>query len=191
MKILKVLLVLIVGLAASYLVTCFFGPTEMNVVVTRPCKGDANQYRLGVANFEHWANWSPWRSDVTAEFKYSGKANAVGHKMEWEGEEMGSGSQVITHYDCDALSTSLDFGMGMVQSSDWRFKQVSDGEVELVWTYNGGEVPFWNRGLFWLLDAQKMIESDYNKGLSDLETWVNKSNLTDVDPCAIASDLGL
>lgn len=191
MKILKILLVLIVGLAASYLVTCFFGPTEMNVSISRLCKGDANQYRLGVANFEHWSNWSPWNTDETAVFKYSGKANTVGHKMEWDGEEMGAGSQIITLYGCESMRTSLDFGMGMVQSSDWAFRQIDDGEVELVWTYNGGEVPFWNRGLFWFVDARKMIESDYNKGLTDLEKWLSETTLMDADPCSIASELGL
>jgi len=54
----------------------------------------------------------------------------------------------------------------------------------VVWTFDGGEIAFWNRGLMAILDPVEMITLDYEKGLAALEKAASLPAGRDSDPCA-------
>lgn len=191
MKILRFVGAFLIGLGAIYAAICFIAPSDMNVSASQKLKGTAQTFRMGVTDFNHWQAWSPWRHDTTATYTYKGKPHSSGHAMVWEGEDLGAGSQVIQQFGCDSVVMLLDFGMEMSHTSCWYFTEVDEFYTDVMWTYNGGQLPFWNRGFFWLLGAKELIESDYQEGFKDLEQWVASSPKLDVDPCEIAHQLGL
>ena len=183
MKIVKVLVVGVVLLSGIYLALCFTGPQEMKVTVQREMALPAHEVRAWVTDFRAWEVWSPWRADTTMSIAYTGPAHALGHQMAWTGEEMGSGSQTITTHACDSVEMMLDFGMGEPTPSWWHFRSPTPMSCQVIWTFEGGEIAFWNRGLMAILDPIQMITRDYEKGLMALEKAAEQPAPSGFDPC--------
>ena len=184
MKVVKILVAVGVLLLGVYVALCFAGPREMKVSVQRDMPLPAQQVRAWVTDFRGWEVWSPWRADSTMSITYTGAAHQVGHRMAWTGEQMGAGSQTLTTQACDSVEMVLDFGMGEPTPSWWYFKAVSATSCQVVWTFDGGEIAFWNRGLMAMLDPVQMITQDYEKGLTALEAAAVKPSSAVMDPCA-------
>ena len=187
MKIWKVLLGAVVVLAGVYLVLCFAGPREMRVSVERVIPAPALRVRAAVTDFAAWADWSPWQTDTTMVMTLTGEPHQPGHRMEWTGEQMGAGSQTIAYNACDSVEMTLDFGMGVPTPSRWYFAETGTEETRVTWTFDGGSIGFWSRGLMAVLDPVGMISKDYVLGLEALERVALSpagAEAASGDPCA-------
>jgi hypothetical protein len=184
MKVVKILVAAAVLLLGIYIALCFSGPREMRVSVEKELNLPVHQVRAWVTDFRGWEVWSPWRADSTMTIAYSGDSHRVGHQMAWTGEEMGAGSQTIAMNACDSVEMTLDFGMGAPTPSRWYFQALSPTSCKVIWTFDGGEIAFWNRGLMAILDPVKMISQDYEKGLVSLEKAAEQPVGEGFDPCA-------
>lgn len=190
MKVWKVLLGATTVLAVVYLVLCFAGPKEMKVSVERVIPAPALRIRAAVTDFAAWEDWSPWQADSTMVMTLTGAAHQPGHRMAWTGEQMGAGSQTIAYNACDSVEMTLDFGMGEPTPSRWFFTEAGAEGTRVTWTFDGGNIGFWSRGLMAVLDPVGMISKDYVNGLEALERVVvaplgaGQSIGAGTDPCA-------
>lgn len=171
MRFLKILLYLILAILAAYVVFCFIGPKDFNVTRTVRVGAAPEAIFEEISNFQNWASWSPWaKRDPEMINQFAGDAGTVGHSQTWESKKEGSGSQTIVELrENEFMRTELRFkGWDGSNFSNFILEQVGD-TTALTWTMEGGDLPFFFRGLMYLMGGKKAIENDYDQGLADLK----------------------
>lgn len=135
-------------------------------------------------DFQQFNQWSPWAAiDSNTQYTYSGPSGDVGSKYEWRGNNsVGAGSQEITALTPDQeIKMHLIFeGQGDAQVA-FRLND-EQGQTNVTWTFDSehGMNPL-NRWFGLMLDG--MIGGDYEKGLSQLKTYVEGlPDKVDVEP---------
>jgi uncharacterized protein YndB with AHSA1/START domain len=118
-------------------------------------------------------DWSPWaKLDPQCKIVFTGPASGVGSAFAWEGNnKVGAGSMTcLTSRPAELLEFRLEFLRPMKATNTARFAlQPDGGGTTVVWSMDGknnlvGKV----FGL--LVDCDKMIGKDFEKGLASLKT---------------------
>lgn len=170
MKILKNLLIAFAVIVVIAGVVIYFLPNNYSIshsiVIDRPAPLVYEQ----VADFSKWSAWSPWKEkEPTAKITVEGKAGETGHKMSWEGEQVGRGSMTLVATDeNEALVCSDTFvkPMNAVSKDYWRFEGQGD-KTTVTWTTGGGlKYPF---GRLFGLAVDKVIGETEKHGLDNLK----------------------
>src|SRR4051812_38416798 len=100
MKFLKILLVIIVAIAAIIFVGGMFLSGKYSVNRTIMIKAPQATIYNNVADFHNFLKWNPWyKMDSTAKVKISGPIAQHGHLYEWTGKESGQGQMLINKVD--------------------------------------------------------------------------------------------
>lgn len=171
MKILKVTLIGIAALIATYMLFCFIGIDRFNTSRSILIKAKPDQIFTEINDFKKWPAWSPWAMrDKNMINEYTGNSGETGHKNAWKSKTEGSGSQEIVEIrNNEYIKSKLVF-------TDWDGETFTElilkpeGEqTRITWTMNGSEFPFIARGFMYLMGGNKMIEEDYDLGLSNLK----------------------
>lgn len=124
-----------------------------------------------------WQAWSPWaKKDPNAKETFEGPATGVGSSMAWAGNnDVGEGKMTIVESKPDqSVQYQLDFikPFAGTNLADFTFKP-EGGNTLVTWTMRGKNTFFFKAfGLF--VDCDKMIGSDFEKGLADLKILVEK-----------------
>ena len=171
MKLLKNLIIALVGLVVVLAVVGFLLPSSVHVErsITVGAPPDA-VFEL-VNSFENFNKWSPWyQRDPNAEYRYEGPAAGVGAKMYWSSEQrdVGSGSQEIIESQPGRLvRTALDFGAQGTATAYFQLEPQGDG-TQVTW---GFDSEFGNNliGRYMGLLFDKWIGADYERGLDSMK----------------------
>jgi effector-binding domain-containing protein len=174
MKFLKITLIGIAALMASYLLCCTIGISKFETSKSIMIKASPEQVFAEINDYQKWPAWSPWaKRDQKMENIYTGNAGEIGHKNNWVSKTEGNGSQEIVEIrNNEYIKSKLVF-------TDWdgetftEFILKPEGEnTNVTWTMQGSEFPFMARGFIFLMGGNKMIEKDYEEGLANLKTLV-------------------
>lgn len=180
MKILKITLIGIAALLATYLLFCFIGISKFNVSRTVVINASPSQVFAQINDYKNWPAWSPWAMrDKNMTNEYTGEGGTLGHKNTWKSKTEGSGSQEIVEIrNNEYIKSKLVF-------TDWDGETFTElllkpeGEkTAITWTMNGSEFPFMARGFMYLMGGNKMIEEDYDAGLANLKKLVESQPKT-------------
>jgi len=167
-KIVIIVVVLVVALAAIGMLL------PRNVHVERAVTIDATAstvYAL-LDGYRMFNKWSPWAAlDPDAKYTITGPASGIGAKMSWVGDpkKVGSGSQeIIDIKRNEMVKTHLDFGDQGVATATFSLTPEGMG-TKVTWGLDSdmGKGPI---GRYFGLFMDKMIGSDYEKGLASLKT---------------------
>jgi len=172
MRFLKIFLYLIVALVIAYVLFCFLGPKDFNVSRTTSIDASPEAVFEELSDLRKWSSWSPWEKRDTNMIKsFDGTPATVGQIQTWESESQGSGTQSIVELRPDAfLRTELRF-KGWDDANYSNFILTPEGEgTSVTWTMEGSDLPFFLRGLIYVMGGKKMIEKDYEEGLASLKT---------------------
>ena len=124
-----------------------------------------------VDSLEAWVAWSPWyEAEPDAKYTYSGPETGEGATVEWVGEVVGTGKQVITESLPHAsIKTSLDFGSQGMATADWTFEETDDEGTKVTWGFDTdlGLNPI---ARYMGLMMNRWIGADYEKGLAKLKS---------------------
>jgi uncharacterized protein YndB with AHSA1/START domain len=124
-----------------------------------------------VSDFHAWDRWSPWAHlDPSMKVTYGGPPAGTGASMSWTGnDKVGEGNMRITESKpTQALAMRLEFikPMASVNRTDFTFKPDGSGtQVDWVMT---GPLDFMGKGMDLFVGMDRMIGSDFEKGLASM-----------------------
>ncbi|MBP6432381.1 MAG: SRPBCC family protein [Ferruginibacter sp.] len=178
MKFLKRLLLFILFLVAAALITALFVSKDLNVskevVINKP-KQDVFNYIKQLKNQNNYAVWN--KMDPNMKQTFTGTDATVGFISAWEGnKDVGKGQQTITKItEGERFETELKF------IEPWESKAnafmtttaVNDSTTKVSWGFESKMAyPMNITKLF--MDMEKMLGDDYQKGLANLKTVLEK-----------------
>ncbi|MBN1338520.1 MAG: SRPBCC family protein [Bacteroidales bacterium] len=169
MKALKIIIGIIVVIAAIILIGALFMPKHVKVEQSLVMKAGPEVIFKQVNCFKNWDPWNPWLDSLMVQ-SYSGPECGQGAVYSWSHEKMGNGKQTIVEIkENEMIKAELVFeGMDPVLSL-WYFDKTEEG-TKVTWTYEtdlGYPVWRWIGNLF----MKPQIEKFYKKGLIALNEY--------------------
>lgn len=174
MKILKSILKIIAALLVVLLIASAFMPSsykvERSITVNAPVEkvfAEANDF----ANMDHWSPWKDY--DPHMKKNIEGVVGAPGYKLSWssENENVGHGSLTrVTTETNKVITNDLAFeDFNMKSKDNWLFEETQDG-VKITWG-NSGEIGYLWRIPMKMMNMEKMMAPDFEKGLSRIKEY--------------------
>src|SRR5579862_2577057 len=132
-----------------------------------------------LSDFNKWNNWSPWHEkEPTAKTTFEGTPGAKGHRMSWEGKQLGEGSLTLSWAKMNTtIHSDLDFIKPFKsQAKDqWDLEAVGD-KTKVTWTNSGGlSFPI---GRLFGISVNKMMNAEQQHGLDNLKQYCEKLHTT-------------
>lgn len=126
-----------------------------------------------VADFHAWDKWSPWaKLDPAMKTTFGGQTGAVGSTYFWNGnDKVGEGRMTISAAaPAQRLEIKLEFmrPFASVNASDFTFAPEGGG-TKVTWTMDGDKGGFVGKAFGLVMDFDKMIGADFEKGLAQLK----------------------
>lgn len=170
-KIFFVFIILLVGFA----VVVQMQPKSFRVTRTAVVNAPAQTVFNQVNDLHAWHEWSPWaKLDPQAKETFEGSPTGVGSTMRWEGNsDVGKGSMTIVE---SRPNEFIKFQLHFIEPfegthhAEFTFKEVAAG-TEVSWSMYG-ENNFIGKAFSLIMDCDKMIGADFEKGLSQLKAVV-------------------
>ena len=169
------ILIGIAVLIVLLLIVVVLQPAEF--IVTRSAKFAAPPSAVfaNIAEFRKWSVWSPWeKMDPNLQRTYSGPEAGVGCHYHWAGnKKVGEGQMTITEATPhQRILIKLEFLKPFVATNQAEFLFVPAGDgTEVTWNMTG-ERNFMMKGMGLLMNFDKMIGGDFEKGLANLKQVV-------------------
>ena len=164
-------LYIILGLIVALLIIVAIMPAkytvQKEVVINKP---DADVYSK-IADFNHYRNWNPWqKSEPSAKYKITGNPSSIGHKYNWEGKKIGTGSLTVkTLNPHKNIELDLEFVKPWKSKAhdNWKFEDLKNGSTKVIW-HNTGPLPF---GIARLMGPviTKNLSHQFEQGLTSLK----------------------
>jgi opacity protein-like surface antigen len=172
-KILIGALVVIVVLVAALAIAIARQPDEYHVVREATIAAPASVVFAEVNDFHKWDDWSPWaKLDPKMQVTYSGPDSGKGAGYAWQGNsDVGKGSMtIIDSQPSNAVKIDLHFIEPFDSSSitDFNFRPAGDSTA-VSWSMTGKH-NLMSKAMCLVMDMDKMIGPDFEKGLSQLKT---------------------
>jgi hypothetical protein len=175
MKIIKIILKVLGILVLLYLISAFFAKSSYKVERT----GTVHAAQILVFNnlsfLHNWEAWSPWMErDPKTKLSYEGYDGTAGSKMKWVGDKQKTGSGQIEITMANPPST-IDYKLtfnGPPKSNSigsFRLSELNPDKTQVVWT-TSGDIPFVFRPMMMFMDMDKMMGTDFERGLFRLDS---------------------
>jgi hypothetical protein len=131
-----------------------------------------------INDFHQWVQWSPWEKiDPTMDRSYSGAASGVGAAYAWSSKgKAGAGRMEILESTLERIVIRLDFLKPFVASNTAEFILAPQGECTQVTWAMFGPSPFISKLMGLLMNLDKMIGKDFEKGLANMQTAVKSKS---------------
>jgi hypothetical protein len=165
-KFFKILLWIVIVLAAIIFIGALFLPSKIEVQVSKEMNAKNEVIFDHVNNLKANKLWSPW--EEVSEIKYGDPYQGKGATMTWM-DEMGGGKQTITESKPFSLiKTELDFGEQGIAKANLLFEKNKQG-TKVTWTFES-EAPYPIGRWFSALMIKPMIKKSYMIGLNKLDS---------------------
>lgn len=132
-----------------------------------------------IADFHHWANWSPYEHlDPKMEKSYDGKESGLGAKYNWEGnEKVGAGKmEIIEAAPPSKVAIRLDFSKPFEGHDVAEFTLVPKGEeTSVTWSMRGPS-SFMMKFAGMFMNMDEMLGKDFESGLENLKNLAEKKD---------------
>lgn len=169
MKVFKIIMWIVVVIAAIFLIGALFLPAKFKVEQSAIMKAEPEVIFEQVNCFKNWDPWNPWLDSLMVQ-SYSGPECGQGAVYSWEHDKMGNGKQTILESkENEMIKTEVVFGEMDPVLSYWYFEKTDEG-TRVTWTFEMDlAYPLWR----WLgnIFMKSGIERDYHKGLMALNEY--------------------
>ena len=166
------LVVTIGGVAAA----ASMQPETTHVERTITVTATAADLEPHVTDFTSFVNWSPWAGmDPAQETTFSDPSGGKGAWYTWEGnEDVGKGRMDLTVLEPGKLTYHLTFIEPFSAEADSDLLWTQQGEaLQVTWTYDADN-DFMGKVMSLFMDMDDMLGPDYEKGLANLKSNVEK-----------------
>jgi len=164
-------------LLSVFIVVVALQPDEFKVTRSAKMAAPAARVFEQVNDYHKWEAWSPWaKLDSNAKTTFEGPDSGSGAKFSWSGnDKVGSGTQTIIESKPDELiRIRLEFEKPMKATNEAQFTfQPQSNETLVTWTMTG-QSDFIGKAFCLICNMDKMVGSDFEKGLANLKAIVEK-----------------
>jgi hypothetical protein len=126
-----------------------------------------------VNDFHKWDAWSPWaKLDPAMKTTYSGPGSGQGASYSWAGnDQVGEGKMTIAEsHPSEHIKINLEFIKPWQANNVTEFMFKPEGDkTNVTWTMSGHN-NFTGKAFGLLMNMDKMIGNDFDKGLAQLKT---------------------
>lgn len=132
-----------------------------------------------VNDLHNWEVWSPWaKLDPNAKNTYEGSPSGIGAAFAWSGNnKVGEGRMVITESrPYELVRFQLDFLRPMRATNIAEFTFKSEGSQSKVTWLMTGHKNFFAKAFGLIIDCEKMVGPDFEKGLAQMKNVVESGN---------------
>jgi len=170
-KVLKIILITIVVLAAVFFIGALFIPKTYHVERSITINAPREEVWSNVNSLHGLHSWSPWiEADPNVKITYEGQDGTVGAVYHWVGNsDVGEGVQTISKIEQpNSFSTHIHFIKPMDGESDANINLANEGTgTKVTWSLDGKD-PYPMNVMVLFMD--KFIGDQYSKGLNKLKT---------------------
>ena len=137
----------------------------------RTIAAPADAVRAQIVDFHRWRSWSPWEDvDPQLHRAYSGPDEGEGARYSWSGNrKAGAGSMEITKVSDERIDVDLEFTKPFASKNVTSFLLEPQGESTRVTWRMTGPRPLVMRLMGPLIDMDKLVGKDFDKGLARLD----------------------
>lgn len=169
---LAVLGLVIIGIAVFCIVVAM-QPAQFKVTRSAAINATPDVVFAQVNDFQKWGAWSPWdKRDPNMKRTISTPSYGNGAFYQWSGnDDVGEGKMTIADTKPNEdVKIDLEFLKPFAQKSVIDFTFKPDGtKTNVTWTMSG-ENNFMSKAFGLIMDMDKMIGPDFEKGLAQLKT---------------------
>ena len=170
MKFLKILLIILVVLAAIFFVGAQFLPNNYSVSRSTIIKAKDSVVYSNVVDFNNFLKWNPWsRMEPSADVEITGEAGAPGHFYQWHGKELGEGHmkiQEVKPYTAADLQLIFEEPFKSEAQNHFTFEEVQEG-TKVTWSMQGQSDAVTDKWIYLTMDH--MLGKDFESGLKNLK----------------------
>lgn len=174
----RVVLLTLAGIVAVFLGVAAMQPGDFRVVRSAEMSAPAESAFAQVNDFHNWQAWSPWEKlDPALKRTYSGPEAGEGASYAWAGNsDVGEGRMTIVESRPNELiRIRLEFFKPFAATNTGEFTFEPAGEKTTVTWSMAGERTFVCKGMCLLMDMDKMIGDEFEKGLAAMQAIVEQS----------------
>ena len=169
---LKITLITVTTLIVVFLIVVALQPAKFRVARSTAVNAPPVAAYAQVDELKKWEGWNPWgKIDPAMKLSYEGPASGVGASYAWAGNnQVGEGRATITaSRPNEAVQLRLDFFKPFAGTNTAEFTFKPEGDHTIVtWTMEGS-CNFMAKAIHLFIDMDKMIGSQFEKGLADLK----------------------
>jgi hypothetical protein len=176
MKIIKVVLIVAAVALAGVLAFAATKPDIFRVQRSAAMKAPPEKIAAVLSDFRRWDSWSPWeKMDPAMKRTYGGAEKGKGATYAWEGNgQVGQGRMEITDIAPQRVALDLDFVKPFEAHNKVVFTLESKGDAtEVSWSMVG-PVPYLAKIVHVFVDMDRMVGGQFEAGLANLRTVVEK-----------------
>lgn len=168
----------LVALILLFVALVIMRPAEFRITRSARIAGSAAAIFDQVNDFHKWNDWSPWHKlDPNMKQTFEGPAAGTGTIYSWHGnKDVGEGRMtIIDSRPSDLIRIKLEFLKPWTATNDTEFTFKPDNhETVVTWTMTGRN-NFMAKAFTMLMNMDKMIGRDFEKGLAQMKTLVEAS----------------
>jgi len=140
-----------------------------------------------VNDFHAWANWSPYEKlDPAMKRTFDGAPSGLGAVYAWAGnKEIGEGRMTIEKSESPSqIAIKLEFikPFTATNTATFSFVPAPDG-TRVTWAMDGKN-SFVAKAMHLVMDMDKLVGTDFERGLSAMKTVAEEANKTNVAKAA-------
>lgn len=166
---------ILIGLAVAvvlFLIVVAMQPSKFRIVRSATIAAPPEAVFEQVNNFRKWRAWSPWeKKDPALKRSYEGPAAGPGSVYSWVGnKEVGEGRMTLTESrPGEFVRIKLEFFKPFAATNATEFSFEPKGDQTVVtWAMNGKN-NFACKAFCMFVDMDKMVGSDFEKGLAAIK----------------------
>ena len=176
LKILAIIAVVVVIVIGGILIHAATKPDSFRVQRTVSIKAPPGKIYPMINDLKAWAAWSPYEKKDPAMKRTFGAVTAgKGATYSWEGDKnVGQGNMEILESTPQKVVIKLDFLKPFEAHNVAEFTLVPKGDTtDVTWAIYGPS-PYMSKVMTTFMNMDKMIGSDFDKGLADLKAAAEK-----------------
>ena len=166
---LKKVIYVLAALVGIYLVLCLIGPKKVQVERSITVNASNEVVKKQLADFKFFQEkWSPWSGkDSAMKTTFEGETGMPGSKYSWKGnKDVGTGSMELIAINGDTILQKIIFTEPHPSGGDVYLVAKPNGNATNVTWGMKFEIGFFMRAMMLFMNMDKMIGTDYEKGLA-------------------------
>src|SRR5580765_4568725 len=172
------ILALILVVVVIFCVVVAMQPEDFKITRVASMNASPDKVFEQVNDFHKWDAWSPWaKLDPAMKTTYSGAASGTGSSYSWVGnDKVGAGRMTIADsHPSEHIKIDLEFikPFAAKNVTDFAFKPDGD-KTTVTWTMTGKN-NFMAKAFNLVMNMDKLVGGDFEKGLGQLKTVVEKT----------------
>jgi len=173
-------LIVVAALVVVFVIIVATRPARFRIARSATIAAPSEIVFAQVNDFHAWQAWSPWeKKDPAMKRTHEGPPSGRGAVYAWAGnKEVGEGRMTLTESrPAELIRIRLDFlkPFAATNESEFTFTPRGDGgQTEVIWSMTGHN-GFMAKAFCMFMDMDKLVGSDFEKGLASMKTIAESS----------------